>query len=166
MVCEQVTVKKTGEVKNKLIFTEDECDAIGLGVACLNVIKTGYDDEELVSKKKPRPFKYNVQYLVVTADDIDAAELMGAESFYDFNKAWNVPQKVIDNGITLATLNGRGAFDNHVFNNMGGDDKLLILTFKAGKYADAIIKNGRSDLCGDYDDNEYFVAFVWRKTRK
>lgn len=160
------TVKKTGEVKRYLVFTEDECDAIGLGIACMQTLKTGWDESELISKKKAKPFKYNIQFLVATADNQDEAECRGAESFYDYNSAWKVPPIVIDNGISIVPLNGRGVFDNHIYEAMGGDDKLLIVSFPGGKYVDTIIRNGRSDLCRDYDKNEYIIAFVWRKSRK
>lgn len=166
MVFEEKCIKKTGETIKKLIFTEDECDSIGLCIAGLRRIKLGLDVEELKSKSKAKPFKYKIQFLTATAENQDEAELRGAESFFDYNKVWKVPQRVVDNGIELLQLNGRGLFDKQVFEAMGQEDKLLIVSFKGGNYVDVILRNQRSDLCRDYASDEYIIAFIWRVTRK
>lgn len=157
---------KDGTDGGHRIFTEDECDAIGLGIACLKTLKQGFDEQELISKMKPRPFKYNIQFLVATADDQSEAELRGAEAFFDYSPTWKIPQSVIDNGISILTLNGRGLFDKQIFEAMGQDDKVLLVSFKGGKYVNVIIENKRTELCREYDDNEYIIAFVWRVSRK
>lgn len=160
-----ICVDKGKNGMDQLIFTEDECDSIGLGFACALARKTG-DEEELISKKKPRPFKYNIEYLAVRGEDIEEAELWVMENFEKYCNAWKIPQKVLDGGLVMTELTGRGLFDNHVYANMGSDDKLLILEFPAGKYVDAVIRSGRTDMCRDYDKDEFMFAFVWRKTRK
>ena len=151
---------------SKLLFTEDECDAVGLGIACLKTLKTGYDADELLSKKKPKPFKYHIQYMTAVAEDEDEAEQIALETIMNCVSDWRIPQKVMDNGVAVETLNGRGAFDKHVYETMGNEDKLVLLIFHGGKYVDSIIKNGRNDLCRNYADNEYIMAVVWRNTRK
>lgn len=150
----------------KLMFTEDECDSIGLGLACALVRRKGLEEEELKTKKKAKPFKYNIEYMPVRAEDIEEAELWMLDNFEKYRQAWRIPERVIENGICVVELTGRGLFDNHVYSNMGQEDKLLMMEFPAGKYVDAVIRNGRSDMCREYDKNEFMFAFVWRKARK
>lgn len=159
--------KKTKQVADVLIFTEDECDAIGLGIACKKVRKTGIDDEELLSKKPVRPFKYNVEFEVMPNTEYEDADAWVYENFSTIIQKYKIPDIVVDNGVKIERLKGTGNFEKHVMNTMGNNDMLVILEYNAAKYTDALIKNGRSDLCSiGYTKEDLMLAFIWRKSRK
>ena len=163
--CIMTTTKVKGQDVVVPIFTEDEFDSIGIGIAVLIASANG-DSDELLSKKKARPFKYNIEYIPIYSDDLDSAEEYIMMNYSDHLDEMQIPQQVRNAGVSISQLNGRGAFDKHIYELMGSDDKLVIVAFKAGKYVDAVIRNGRNDLCKEYGPEDYMIAVVWRKARK
>lgn len=134
-------------------ITQDEVDAISMGTTACTAMREG-TETELKSKKKATPFKYNIQFL--GAEDDEAI----FQSLLDVCEA---PREVMENGIFLTQLNGRGNFDNRVYEEMGSEDKLLILKFNSSKYGNVILEHRIGHLAETYP---FLYALVWRKTRK
>lgn len=133
--------------------TQDEIDAISMGITACTAMRHGEEDR-LKSKKKTTPFKYNVQF--IGSDDDEAV-------FQSLTEICEAPKDVMDNGIVFRELNGRGSFDNRVYEVMGSEDKLLILKFNSSKYGNIILEYRIGNLAESY---QYLYALVWRKTRK
>lgn len=134
--------------------TQDEIDAICMGfVACVNKIK-GNDGKELQSKKKARPFKYNIEFIGSDTDDGMLTEL------YDIYKG---PEKLLENGISFTEIDGRKNFEKHIYDTMSDEDKLLIIKFNTKYHGDIILKHKVGNLAAQYDN---LYALVWRVTRK
>lgn len=148
-------------VRDKLIaqlpflkdVSQDEIDAIAMGFVAVSKMKSGEEDE-LGSKKKTRPFKYEVEFIGANEDDVAIQEMFDTCS---------IPAQVLENGITICNLPARGVFDNKIYEIMGQDDKLLIMKFSSNKHGDIILKHKLGYLASDFD---YIYAIVWRKTRK
>lgn len=133
--------------------TQDEIDAIAMGFVAVAKLRLG-DKDELKSKKKAKPFKYNIRFIGADTDDGMLSEL------WDIVEA---PQVVLENGILLTEIKGRGSFDNIVYEKMGLDDKLLILKFKNNRFGNIILKYRIGHLAESF---EYIYAVIWRKARK
>lgn len=144
---------------NTECITEDECDSLGLGLVALD---HSFDntEESLKSKKKVKPFNYNIQFIGAYDED---------EMFNDLSeliKTYKIPQKLVDSFMEdpdIVELNGRGLFKNLVYENMGTDDKLLILSFNRGKYANVLLENRVTYIS---EDRPKVYAIIWRKSRK
>lgn len=159
----QGTEKQKKAVRDKLVSalpflessTQDELDAIGLGFAAAKYLSMNKGGEELQSKKKTRPFKYNVQFMA--ADDDDSM----LEDFMDVYKG---PEKLLQNGISLTEIKSKTNFDKHIYETMGpDDDKVLIIKFPSRQHGDLILKYRIGELSASFD---YIYAIVWRATRK
>lgn len=140
-------------------LTEDECDALGLGLVVLNHSGNNTEDS-LKSKKKARAFQYNVKFIGALDDDEMLQELGEVIDTY------RIPQKLIDNFMEdpdIIDLPNRGTFDNHVYENMGNDDKLLILSFNSDRYSNIVLKYKIAYMTVD---RPKIYAIIWRKTRK
>lgn len=148
-------------VRDKLIkalpilseVTQDEVDAISMGITACTAMRQG-EQETLKSKKKTKPFKYKTQFIGADDDDIIFQSLLDV---------CEAPKEVMENGIVLRKLNGRGRFDNAVYEEMGSEDKLLILKFDSSKYGNVILENRIGHLAETYT---FIYALVWRNTRK
>lgn len=159
--CPSGTELQKKHVRDKLVsllpflseITQDEVDAIAMGFTAVSKLKTGEKDD-LKSKKKARPFTYNIKFIGADEDDAMIQEL------YDICK---VPKEVSEAGIKLVTLNGRGNWEDLVCEHMGLEDKLLILKFSTNKYGNVILKNRIGHLAETY---KFIYAVIWRKNRK
>ena len=135
--------------------TQDEIDAICMGyVTCVHLINGG-EAEELESKKKVRPFKYNVNFIGADKDDDMLTE------FYD---VYNGPEKLLENGISFTEIKGKTDFEKHIYQTMGhDDDKILIIKFSSKHHGNIVLQHKIGQLAAQYD---YIYAIVWRVTRK
>lgn len=149
-------------VRNKIIaslpfaseITQDEMDAIGIGYAVTQYIMKGKNVEELKSKKARRPFKFNCTFIGADNDDLMLLE---------FSDVYKGPEIVLQNGVNLIEINGRQSFNKAVYEEMGDDDKLLIIKFSTKHHGSTILEHKVGHLAAQYD---YLYALVWRVTRK
>lgn len=133
--------------------TQDEIDAISMGFIATVQIRNG-DEDSLESKKKPRPFQYNVRFI---GADEDEHMLMEFPDIYDG------PSYLLENGLALTECKGTEDFDKHIYKMMGNDDKVLIVRFNSNKHGNLILQYKLGHLASTY---EYIYAIVWRKSRK
>ena len=151
---------KFKELFPNIEVTQDEMDASGLGLSFIQEYKEkglGGVKEELVSKAKVHPFKYNVEFL--GADSLDDCL---EELSYCMN-GYKIPKKVMENGLKVESISSRGKFDNYVYKAMGESDCLLLVEFKSNTHANVILEHKLGYLAEDYD---YLYALIWRKSRK
>lgn len=151
-------------VRDKLIkalpfldsISQDEVDAISLGYVASKHLVNGNDDggQELVSKKKARPFQYSIDFIGADSDD---------DAFIEFYDVYSGPEKILQNGISFTEIDSRINFEKHIYNTMSDEDKVLIVKFSSEKHGDVILKHKIGYLSTQYD---YIYAIVWRKTRK
>lgn len=135
--------------------SQDEIDAICMGFVASRFSKEGYGGEELQSKKKQRPFKYNIQFIGADTDDEMITELLDV---------YDGPEFLIkDEDINLLEINSKTNFDRFVYDNMGDSDRLLIIKFASDKHCDLTLKYKVGNLSASYS---YMYALVWRKSRK
>lgn len=135
--------------------TQDEIDAICMGYVACTTLKEGGSGEDLQSKKKVRPFKYNSVFIGADTDDNMLTE------FYDI---YNGPKKLLENGISFTEIDGKTKFDQHIYNTMGpDDDKVLIIKFSSKHHGNVVLEHRIGNLAAQYD---YIYAVVWRVTRK
>lgn len=156
------TEKQKEAVRKKLLrmmpflepVTQDEVDAICLGaVACAN-LKENNDGDDLQSHKKPRPFKFNIEFIGANSDDEMTDELL---------EVYSGPDKLLENGLALSEINSKTNFENYIYKTMGDDDKILIIKFKSSCHGDVILKYRVGRLAQEFD---YIYAVVWRTNRK
>lgn len=155
------TDNQKAAIKEKLLsflpflkdVTQDEIDAIAMGfVACVH-IKDGTEDE-LQSKKRVHPFKYNIRFIGADED----------EGMLDmFSNVYDGPSYLLENGLLLTDIKGTANFDKHVYQSMGTDDKVIIVKFDSDKHGHLILKHRIGHLASTYP---YLYAIIWRKTRK
>lgn len=136
-------------------ITQDEVDAIAMGFAAIKMTLAGYAENELESKKKAKPFQYNIEF--VGADNENTA----IEDF--FASDIRVPTSVLNNGLRYVEIGPRANFDKTVYNEMSDEDKLLVIGFNSDKHCDLILKHKIGPLSATYS---MLYAFVWRKARK
>lgn len=134
------------------IVTQDEIDAIGLGFSAVLSERSGNNNIESV--RKTAPFKYDVEF--IGSDDDDTM-------LEDFMSLYSGPKKILENGILLTYCGASENFDNHVYKNMGSDDKVLIVRFDSTKHGNLILKYRIGNLSATYS---YIYAVVWRKLRR
>lgn len=135
--------------------TQDEIDAICMGYVVCTTLKDGGSGEDLKSKKKVRPFKYNSVFIGADTDDNMLTE------FYDI---YNGPKKLLENGISFTEIDGKTDFNKHIYNTMGpDDDKILIIKFSSKHHGNVVLEHRIGNLAAQYD---YIYAIVWRVTRK
>lgn len=143
-------------------LTQDEIDASGMGYVATKFRNEFGGDAGLQTKKAVRPFKYNIRFIGVD-DEGQAAEDIMLQELVDAVEEWKVPKKVIENGAKIVDLNGHGLFDKHVYNNMGDEDKLLILGYKSDKYVNKIIEANMGWMVSNF---QTLYAVIWRISRK
>jgi hypothetical protein len=135
--------------------TQDEIDAICMGYVAVKYLK---DDngggDALQSKKKPRAFQYNATFIGANCDDDMLTEL------WDIYKG---PQKILENGMYFAEIDGKTNFDKYIYEKMGEDDKLLIIKFSSKHHGNIVLQYKIGNLAAQYD---YVYALIWRKSRK
>ena len=133
-------------------LTQDEVDAYCMGYSAAILAKG--ERENLESKKKVTPFKYNVEFVGADTD----------EGVFDvFHEVYTGPRKLLENGISLVEINNRVKFDTAVYKEMGPSDKVLIIKFDSNTHGDIILKHNIGPLSASYD---YIYAIIWRKSRK
>ena len=155
------TDNQKAAIKEKLLsflpflkdVTQDEIDAIAMGfVACVH-IKDGTEDE-LQSKKRVHPFKYNIRFIGADED----------EGMLDmFSNVYDGPSYLLENGLLLTDIKGTANFDKHVYQSMGTEDKVIIVKFDSDKHGHLTLKHRIGHLASTYP---YLYAIIWRKTRK
>lgn len=135
--------------------TQDEIDAICMGYVFCTNLQNGGTGEDLESKKKVRPFQYNITFIGADKDDDMLTEL------YDVYKG---PEKLLENGISFTEIPGKTNFEKHIYQTMGpDDDKILIIKFSSKHHGNIVLQHRIGQLAAQY---EYIYAIVWRKTRK
>ena len=135
-------------------ISQDEVDATAMGFVVATSLREGIDSKDLESQKKPRPFKYNIDFIGAECDDGMLTLL---------HDVYSGPEKILQNGIQFTTIVRKTDFDKHVYKQMGNDDKLLIIKFASDTHADVILKNKIGVLAAQYP---YIYALVWRCSRK
>lgn len=148
-------------VKDKLLkympaldgISQDEIDAIAMGMVANAKILDNSEDE-LQSKKKTRPFKYNIKFIGANEDE---------DMMLEFGDVYNGPSYLLENGITLTTVKGTENFDKHIYKEMGDSDKVLIVKFDSSKHCNVVLQYKIGALSAMYD---YIYAIVWRLSRK
>lgn len=135
--------------------TQDEIDATGLGFVATTRLREG-NDESLESIKKLTKFVYNVEF--IGADNKE--EML--DQLLENIDSYKIPNTVIDNGIKIVDIPGSGLFDNYVYKNMMGIDKILVLGFSSKHHANMIVRHKVGYLI---QGNEKVYAIVWRKSR-
>lgn len=139
--------------------TEDECDSIGLGLVAAGHTKTN-TQESLKSKKTVKAFQYNAKFIGASDDDEMLQEL--GELIHEFK----IPSKLIESFLEdpdIIELTGKGLFNNHVYQAIGNEDRMVIFSFKSGKYAPLLLEHRVTHLTLG---NPTIYAVIWRKTRK
>lgn len=161
-VCNGSSELQKKMVRDKLIaalpylkdISQDEVDAIAMGFVAVTKLRHG-EAEELESKKKVKPFQYEVMFIGGDDDEVMLQEL------YD---CYNGPRELLSNGINIVNLgNSRQWFDERVYESIGNEDKLAILKFPSNKHGNIILKYKIGPLAATY---QTLYAVVWRKTRK
>lgn len=135
------------------VITQDEIDAIAMGIVATTQIKLGLQ-EELASRKKPRPFKYNIKFIGADEDEYALEEFM---------EVYSGPKGILENGVRLTECKGTTNFDGHIFKEMGNEDKVLIVKFDSTKHGNVILEHRIGGLAVSYD---YIYAIVWRQSRR
>lgn len=135
--------------------TQDEMDAASMGYVALWKLES-HRDNELESRKKQKPFKYNIKF--IGADN--ESDMLDEFGFSYRN--WNIPEKLIDT-IEMYDLPGKGNFDDYVYKGIGDEDILLILGFKSKHYGNIILQHRIGGLAKQFDK---IYAICWRKTRR
>ena len=159
--CPAGTELQKQAVKDKLIglipflkdITQDEIDALAMGYVAVCKQQNGTEGQ-LETRKKARPFKYNIEFLGADEDEI---------VFQEFMDDFNIPDVVLNNGIVFREISGIGDFNKKVYDVMGNEDKLLILKFASNKYGNLVLKYRLGSLVNMH---KYIYAIVWRTTRK
>lgn len=152
---EKVAVRKKLEGYMPFLkeVTQDEIDAISMGFIATVQIRNGLADD-LESKKKPRPFMYNVRFIGADEDD---------NMLMEFPDVYDGPGQLLENGMSLTVCKGTEDFDKHIYKAMGNEDKVLIIKFDSNKHGNLILQYKIGHLASTY---EYIYAIVWRKSRK
>lgn len=159
--CPQGTEAQKDAVRCKLekfmpylsIVTQDEIDAIAMGFVATVQLRNG-NDEELKSKKKIKPFKYEIQFFGGDCDDIVLEELL---------EYYKGPKSILQNGILLTEISSTTNFDKHIYEKMGSDDKIVIVKFSSNSHCNLVLQYKIGALAYEFD---YIYAVVWRKSRK
>lgn len=134
--------------------TQDEIDAAAMGFVALWKTES-HRQSELSSSKKVRPFQYKVEFIGAN-DDSGLFEELG----YIFSEN-KLSEEFIDT-LDIYELDGKGNFDNYVYNAIGNEDKIVILKFRSKHYGNIILKYRIGNLATEYD---YIYAVCWRKNR-
>lgn len=163
-------------LNNKLVYdniydtrccvTQDEMDAAGLALAGWYGVREGV---ALESKKPVHEFKFNVAFEIfdATPEDVEQNVML---TLMDVSKEYKIPNKVLDNGVTISILNGKKLFKKIVYETMEDNDKLLVFIYPANKYANILFEHGAGQnilsQLEEFGDNQTIAAYVWRKSRK
>ena len=136
--------------------SQDEIDSAAMGFVVVRKIGLGEEDD-LKSKKKRRPFQYNVEFIGADKEDDMLQE------FSDSLDEFKIPKRVLENGIRIQRINGYGKFDNKVYEAMADDDLLLILEYNSKHHGNMTLKHRIGHLTAEYEN---IYAIIWRKSRK
>ena len=150
---EAVRKKLTGYMPFLADISQDEIDAISMGFIATVQIKNGVESD-LESRKKPRPFQYNIRFIGANEDD---------DMLLEFGDIYDGPPYLLDNGISFTDCKGTEDFNKHIYNEMGNEDKVLIVKYNSKKHGNLALQYKIGHLSASYD---YIYAIVWRKSRK
>lgn len=135
------------------VVSQDEVDAMCMGFVASQSLKKNEKGDELVSKKKTRPFKYNVVFLGADDDSGLLSELW---------EVYTGPKSLMENGIAFSEINSKTNFDKHIYEQMGDDDKIVVVKFSSKHHGNVILEHRIGHLSAQYD---YIYAIVWRANR-
>ena len=135
--------------------TQDEMDALGIGLAILQS-SDAFSSNDISLRKKVRKFKYDCTFIGANTDE----EMLDMLEYVALNA--KAP------GILLSepefyTLPGTGNFDEYVNRAIGDEDKLVVLKYRSDKYGNIALEYMLGNLTRD---NKYIYAICWRKNRK
>lgn len=159
------TDKEKEAVYNKLIgifpslngITYDESDAISMGFTALHKLNTN-SENELKSQGKKAKFAYDALYLGAESDTSFMCEFV--IRFDEFK----IPKRLLaDDDMEIVQISSKGSFEDHVYKNMGDNDKLLVIKFKNNTHGNIILENRLGHLAQMYD---WIYAVVWRRYKK
>ena len=137
------------------VVSQDEIDATAMGFVATKMLKDNKNaGEDLQSKKKIRPFQYNIKFIGADDDDCMLTEL------WDI---YNGPESLMQAGIKFIEINGKENFEKSIYNTMGEEDKVVIIKFSSSHHANIVLQHRIGNLAAQY---QYIYAVVWRKTRK
>ncbi len=159
--CPSGTDLQKKAIKDKLLVqlpylgdvSQDEIDSAAMGITAINQIKSGKEDE-LESRKRITPFKYNIKFIGANCDDVMIQEL------YDI---YSGPKLVLQNGLRFCKLNRNSNFERKIYELMGSDDKVVILKYNSDHHGNITLQHRIGHLAAVYDN---IYAVVWRKNRK
>lgn len=134
--------------------SQDEIDAIAMGFVACTYINNGKSGEELKSKKKTRPFKFESEFIGADSDD----EMLGNLTYI-----YKGPEKILDNGILIAELDKKTNFNQFVYDTMGDEDRLIIIKFSSKHHGNIILEYKVGNLAEQFN---YIYVLAWRKSRK
>lgn len=137
--------------------TQDELDAIAMGYVALWQ-KAAHRDGDLASKKKVKPFKFNVKFIGAENDE----DLLNELSFVMHDKKCGIPESLLET-LEFYELPGKGDFYSYVYNCIGTEDVLVILSFSSKHYGNIILEHQLGNLAKNY---ARIYAVCWRKNRK
>lgn len=145
------------KIMNSLNFlggiTQDEFDAIGLGFVTAKELAGGTEDK-LKSKKKIRPFQYNIEFYGYNDDD-------GAfEAIVQHTKA---PDSLKREGFGFVTYDRYQRLDDMVCQTIGDSDTVQIIRLPSSKCGNISLQYKLGSLTSEY---KYLYMVVWRKFRK
>lgn len=161
--CPSSSEKEKEAVRVKLVqmlpvlegVTQDEMDAAAMGFVALWHLDA-HKERTLESRKKAKSFAYNVKFIGADTEE----DMLNELGF--MLKEWKIPEKLLD-GIELYEIPGKGNFDDYVYNGIGEDDQLVVLSFSSKHHGNIILKHRIGSLASQY---ERIYAVCWRKTRK
>lgn len=134
-------------------ITQDECDAIGIGFVAASEMRAGREDS-LKSRKKIRPFAYEVEFY--GADDDD-------EALEQISMMCKAPKELMASQVGFSIVEKYTQFDQLVCETIGETDTLQIIRIPTKKCGNLSLKYQLAYITGT---NIYLYAVVWRKTRK
>ena len=149
-----VRAKMEGYLPFLNVVTQDEIDAACMGWVAAGILRRGGESEELQSKKKAKPFKYNITFIAANDDDGMLTDL------WDVYKG---PKQILENGIYFCEINAKANFEKSIYESMGNEDKLVIIKFSSKHHGNVVLQYKIGSLAAQYD---YIYALVWRTNRK
>lgn len=134
-------------------LTQDELDASAMGIAYRKLILT-FREEEAITKKKQRPFKYELA-IVSAENEVDLLRKISSGEVQ-----LPLPNRLKDKEMLFKEWVKRYGIEKFLFQDMAGLDMLIAYKVKVGVIGDLILKYRRSDLAADAEATVYVIA--WR----
>lgn len=160
--CPVGTDKEKEAVRNKILrafpyflnISQDEMDALGMGVAYVSFIRSGNDRDDIKSKKATKPFKYDIAFIGGEDDE---------DFIIQFPDIYRGPRNILSNGINFSEIKRTTKFNDYIYKTMDEDDKVLVIKYNSKHHGDIALKYGIGELVNECS---YIYAIVWRAARK